>query len=1030
LPFDTAGGLGAIKLAAAVGLAYFAAARLGLVLRAEDLGVFWPAAGIAVGALITLGPGAWLPVSAGVMLATAAANVMVGRDIWLATAFGFLNAGQAILTAWLIERWFGRAFKLDDVRQVLGFLGASAVGAASAALASAVAIGFTQATSSPLNVWRIWFAACLLGTVTVAPLLVGIREAMFVKPARRELIEGAMALITLATLSVFLIFLPRGPWESALPVALVFPVLLWVGVRCRPLFAAAAAFVVALAIICSTASNLGHFGDASIPLADRILAAQTHVLAAALLALVLAALFAEMRRSESALAESRERLQLALDGAELGVWSVDTRTGRLECDARDLRIHRCQAETPPATLTEARRLVHPDDLATLDAAFVASKHNGGNYKAEYRLAPEHGAKPGAQERWVALEGTVVRDAKGRSVRLLGITRDVTARKRAEDTLRKNEQALRELLGALPAAIFVTDADGRITYCNQAAVELWGKRPELGTDRWCDLARFYCADGKPANLRDCPTEIALRRGKSVRGCEAILERADGTRISILPYPTPLFDAAGSIVGVVNMTVDISERKQAEFALAERNAQLALAGQAALVGSYAYEVGMERTQISEGYAAIYGLPEGTTETTRSQWRARVHPDDVQRADGLRARTFNYKQGTFNVEYRIIRSGAVRWIESRGFVSYDEDKRPRRIVGINIDVTERKQTETLLRESEARLQEALTAGKVMAFDWDAGTGRSQRSDNADRIIGGVEDGRFLKHVHAEDRAYFKAHIGGLCPDTPAYALIFRFVRADGQQIWLEETAKGEFDGTGKLLRIKGLTRDITERKELEDHKNTLISELDHRVKNVLALVSTVASRTQETSSSMAEFVAALDGRIKSMATAHELLSHRRWQGIPLAELVRHELAPYATVSNTRIDGPDVVLSAEAGQTLAMVLHELVTNAAKFGAISTKSGRICVRWRFRRNGHAESWLCIHWEESGGPRVVPPTRSGFGTSVVHELIPYELDGRVDLMHSAEGVRAKLEIPARWLIAGKPPGQRGANAQRAARPAR
>jgi two-component sensor histidine kinase len=223
--------------------------------------------------------------------------------------------------------------------------------------------------------------------------------------------------------------------------------------------------------------------------------------------------------------------------------------------------------------------------------------------------------------------------------------------------------------------------------------------------------------------------------------------------------------------------------------------------------------------------------------------------------------------------------------------------------------------------------------------------------------------------------------------------------------------------LLHIKGLTRDITERKELEDHKSTLISELDHRVKNVLAIVSAVASRTQETSSSMTDFVAALDGRIKSMATTHELLSYRRWQGIPLAELVRRELAPYATASNTRIDGPSVVLSAEAGQTLAMVFHELATNAAKYGAISTVSGRVSVRWSFRRNGHAESWLCIDWEESGGPNVVLPTRSGYGTSVVRELVPYELGGTVDLMHLPEGVRAKLEIPAHWLSAGIPPGK-------------
>jgi two-component sensor histidine kinase len=221
--------------------------------------------------------------------------------------------------------------------------------------------------------------------------------------------------------------------------------------------------------------------------------------------------------------------------------------------------------------------------------------------------------------------------------------------------------------------------------------------------------------------------------------------------------------------------------------------------------------------------------------------------------------------------------------------------------------------------------------------------------------------------------------------------------------------YDSDGQPRRLIGISIDVTERQQLEHHKNTLISELDHRVKNVLAIVSTVVSRTQETSRSMAEFVAALDGRIKSMATTHDLLSSRRWRGIPLAELVRRELAPYATAENTTIDGPDVVLSTEAAQTLAMVLHELATNAAKFGAISVKTGQVCVRWGFKRSGHAESSLRIEWKERGGPAVTPPTRSGFGASIVREMIPYELGGTVDYVLGPDGVVCKLEIPAAWL---------------------
>jgi two-component sensor histidine kinase len=217
---------------------------------------------------------------------------------------------------------------------------------------------------------------------------------------------------------------------------------------------------------------------------------------------------------------------------------------------------------------------------------------------------------------------------------------------------------------------------------------------------------------------------------------------------------------------------------------------------------------------------------------------------------------------------------------------------------------------------------------------------------------------------------------------------------------------------LNVEVLKANILFRRE-RDHTNLLISELDHRVKNVLASVSAIALRTQESSRTMDEFVAALNGRIKSMASTHELLSHGRWQGVPLAELIRGELAPYATAGNTRIDGPDVILNGEAAQALALVFHELATNAAKYGALSIKSGRVTVRWSFTADGREESPLCIEWEETGGPQVVPPTRSGLGTGIIHELIPYELGGNVEHVYRSEGIRCKLEIPATWLSPGK-----------------
>ena len=699
-----------VGLAVAVGIAYFMAARFGLAFRAKPGGVavFWPAAGIAIGALIALGPAARLPVAAAVAVATITSKLLITGNLWLGITFGLVCAGQTLLTAWLIERWFGSAFKLEDVPQVLGFLVASAVGAAMAAVGAVAAVSLVQSTASPLDVWRLWFASCLLGTVTVAPLLIGLGEAVREPPPRRELIEGTVGLVTLAVLSIFVISLPQGPWATALPVALVFPVLLWIAVRCRPVFAAAAAFVVALAVIWSATFNMGHFGDASIPLADRILAAQTLVLAGALLAFLLAALFAERRQNETTLKmsnerlkDSNDRLQLALDAAELGVWSVDSKTGRFENDARDRQIHRHHPEAPPKTLAEARPLIHPDDLPSLDAAFAASGRAGGSCKAEYRLAPVPGHTPAGDERWIAVEGTVVRRADGRPERLLGVTRDITERKQTEQKLQKSERKLRELLGALPAAIHTTDTAGRITFCNKAAVDLWGVSPELGKDKWSDLGRLYYPDGTLMPVDVCPTKLCLMERRAVPGREALFERPDGRRIPIIPYPAPLTDEEGEVVGVVNMKLDISERKKAELALAERNMQLALAGKAALVGSYAYDTDTEIMQISEGYAAIHGFPEGTVEKARSECLADVHPDDIGQVKQLRSEAFRERRREYSVEYRIIRAGGeVRWVETRCFISYDGEGRPHRVVGVSIDITERKRAEEHQRKLVAEL------------------------------------------------------------------------------------------------------------------------------------------------------------------------------------------------------------------------------------------------------------------------------------------------------------------------------------------
>jgi len=207
-------------------------------------------------------------------------------------------------------------------------------------------------------------------------------------------------------------------------------------------------------------------------------------------------------------------------------------------------------------------------------------------------------------------------------------------------------------------------------------------------------------------------------------------------------------------------------------------------------------------------------------------------------------------------------------------------------------------------------------------------------------------------------------------------------------------------------GVVRDITERKQVERHQDLLVAELDHRVKNVLAQVAVVAMSTRQGSRSIDEFLRSLNGRIQSMAAAHTLLSKSGWQSVGLDALVRNQLAPYATDTNVKIRGTDVMLIAAEIQAVARVLHELVTNAAKHGALSIPGGHVSVRWNRKANG-AGAKLTLVWQEHGGPPVRSEIQTSYGTNLIRNLIPHELGGRVDLAFSSEGVSCQIEIPIR-----------------------
>jgi PAS domain S-box-containing protein len=326
------------------------------------------------------------------------------------------------------------------------------------------------------------------------------------------------------------------------------------------------------------------------------------------------------------------------------------------------------------------------------------------------------------------------------------------------------------------------------------------------------------------------------------------------------------------------------------------------------------------------------------------------------------------------------------------------------------ERRQHEAMVADSEMRLQEALAIGSVRTFEWDVSTGLVRDSNNSAQLLG-LDPGQtlnntsFVARIHPDDLGPMKETWSNLNPNNSGASNSYRYLRPDGGEIWFQEISRGEFDAAGRLVRLRGLALDITERKRAEEHQKVLMAELDHRVKNVLARVVAVADSTHQGGDSNDEFIRSFRGRIQSMAAAHGLLSQTSWHGTDISALVRGQLAPYAEDANVTIVGTDITLDAPATQALAMVLHELVTNAVKYGALSIPGGRVSVSWEREMKGSAAANLILLWREVGGPPVASETQSGYGTDLTRNLIPHELGGRVDLAFVKEGVNCRIEIP-------------------------
>ncbi len=393
--------------------------------------------------------------------------------------------------------------------------------------------------------------------------------------------------------------------------------------------------------------------------------------------------------------------------------------------------------------------------------------------------------------------------------------------------------------------------------------------------------------------------------------------------------------------------------------------------------------------------------------------THPDERERDRALIRRLLVGELPVFDVEKRYIRKdGNVVWARVTANVIRDQFGRPLRSMAVIVDIGARKQAEEELRASKDRLQLAFDATQLGWWHYDplrhvfSGDARANEIFDVaeDRVVAVGEVGK--KRVHADDMervtAAFEAAVDPA--DPKPLAIEYRVQRRDGEVRWVESHGLAYFEGAGREHRavsIVGTVQDITERKEREEKEHLLMREVNHRAKNMLSVVDAIAHQT--VTRSPEDFIERFSERIQALSANQDLLVRNEWNGVEIADLIRAQLAHFADLIGSRIavQGPKLRLNPASAQAIGLALHELATNAGKYGSLSTNTGRVDVCW-----GSDGKSLTMSWTEREGPPVSAPKRRGFGTIVMEAMAERSVDGKVDLDYAPSGLTWRLTCPA------------------------
>lgn len=581
------------------------------------------------------------------------------------------------------------------------------------------------------------------------------------------------------------------------------------------------------------------------------------------------------------------------------------------------------------------------------------------------------------------------------------------------------------LAQLGEGVIIADEIGRIVFVNEAAEALHGARL-LGTapEEYTASYRLMTLDEKEYPVDQLPLVRVVTKGETVVDAGWKIARPDGKVMQVVGTARPVFDPDGRQIGAVLTMHDDAPRLQAESAIREHEARLAALNDH-LPGGMVYQIvtdldGSNRrfTYLSKQYEALSGVPAAAAMADAQVAYNVFHPDDLQRLAAEEEVSIANRQ-PLDTEARFNKTdGTIGW--SR-IISAPRLAPDGRLIwdGIQIDITEQKRAEQAREESRQRL-DAILGNTQMAVFLTDDRQRCIFANAAAEKLTGYDYARMAGRT-LYDLVYHTRPDGTRRPlkDCPIERALPTRAKVQGEELFVKPdgtfypvafTASPMLDEHGTPVGTVIEARDITDereeakaRQQAEEAERLLAREVDHRAKNLLAVVQSLIKLTPFHDRD--QYAAALEGRIQALARVQSLLSQNRWQGALLEELVKRELAAHIHNQPDRlqVSGPSLLVQAELLHPLSMALHELATNAAKYGALSVEGGLVATEWSL--DGET---LRIVWREIGGPLINEPGSLGFGSQLLRGAAR-QAGGSVTKEWCSDGLHCVLSFPARHV---------------------